>query len=361
MMNKIAFAFLFLTILSTNGYGQLWIEDFDGSNAGNPPSLSLECNDNGDSYYGIMCDFGAGCGNEISATYSPDYMGLNGQFLGGRNTDNSGTCGPDDDEFAEWNGIAISSCMANDVLYLCFDIAEGDETPGMGYWDNPSLVQFSVNIDGAGMMPLGSIEQTNGQDSYASFDLNCDGVGDGVYTLTGTMTNYCFEIPGYGNSIDVRIDIDGLNEFGEDVAIDNIGIYCESSPGSLPGTLLATCGACGADADCDGVLVSIDCDDNDPGNTNTNVNDADCDGVPTNEDCDDNDPTNTNSNVNDADCDGVPTNEDCDDNDPTNTNSNVNDADCDGVPTNEDCDDNDPTEHQLQCERRRLRRGANQY
>ncbi|OUR92162.1 hypothetical protein A9Q87_06665, partial [Flavobacteriales bacterium 34_180_T64] len=97
------------------------------------------------------------------------------------------------------------------------------------------------------------------------------------------------------------------------------------------------------DADCDGVPTSEDCDDNDPLNTNSNVNDADCDGVPTSEDCDDNDPLNTNSNVNDADCDGVPTSEDCDDNDPLNTNSNVNDADCDGVPTSEDCDDNDPT------------------
>ncbi|OUR90372.1 hypothetical protein A9Q87_13880, partial [Flavobacteriales bacterium 34_180_T64] len=72
------------------------------------------------------------------------------------------------------------------------------------------------------------------------------------------------------------------------------------------------------------------------------ISDEDGDGVPTSEDCDDNDPLNTNSNINDADCDGVPTSEDCDDNDPLNTNSNVNDADCDGIPTSEDCDDNDP-------------------
>ena len=98
------------------------------------------------------------------------------------------------------------------------------------------------------------------------------------------------------------------------------------------------------DADCDGVPTALDCDDNDPNNTNTNIGDADCDGVPTAFDCDDNDPNITNINLNDADCDGVPTPIDCDDNDPSITTSNANDADCDGVPTTIDCDDNNPND-----------------
>ncbi|PWH81400.1 hypothetical protein DIS18_14825, partial [Algibacter marinivivus] len=91
----------------------------------------------------------------------------------------------------------------------------------------------------------------------------------------------------------------------------------------------------GFDADADGIA---DCFDNCPDRANPDQDpDADCDGVPTSEDCDDNDPNNTNSNVNDADCDGVPSDIDCDDNDDTVTTTNENDADCDGVPTSEDC------------------------
>jgi len=195
MKKYIAVFFLFFT-LSTITYGQFWIDDFDGSNTTNPVSLSLQCNDDGDSYYGILCDFNAGCGNEIAAVYSSGFSGLEDQFLAGRNTDNSGTCGPGDEEFAEWNNIDISGCSPTDDIYLCFDIAEADETPGMGYWDNPSFIKFAVEIDNNGLVPLGGIEQTNGQDSYASFDLDCNNVGDNVYVITGVMTTYCFQIPG---------------------------------------------------------------------------------------------------------------------------------------------------------------------
>lgn len=91
----------------------------------------------------------------------------------------------------------------------------------MGYWNNPSFVKFSIELDNGGSTNLGGIEQTNGLDSYASFDLDCDEVGDNVYVLTGNYANYCFKIPGYGSSLNVRIDLDGLNQFGEDIAIDN--------------------------------------------------------------------------------------------------------------------------------------------
>ena len=92
------------------------------------------------------------------------------------------------------------------------------------------------------------------------------------------------------------------------------------------------------DADCDGISSSEDCDDNDNNivNMNTNdvrivmrwyfivktamimivapstrmIDDADCDGILSSEDCDDNDNNIANTNTNDADCDGISTNND---------------------------------------------------
>ena len=133
MKNSIL-TFLFLLIGQLT-FCQIWIEDFDPPNAINPIATSLQCNDNGISYYGIMCEFGGGCGNEIDMTISSGYTFFTGQFLGARNTDNSGTCGPTDEEFAQWTAIDISSCAASsNKLYLCVDIAEANENPDNG-WD----------------------------------------------------------------------------------------------------------------------------------------------------------------------------------------------------------------------------------
>ena len=340
----ILLSFIFL---ATDANGQIWIEDFDGSNTTAPLTTSPTCNNMPGAsdffFFGVVCVPGGGCGNEIDPFFTGSYANPSGSFLGGYDTDNEGGCGgpPNDNEFAEWTGINVSSCAPDDILYLCVDVAEGDELPGLDGWDGPSFTSFSVTLDGVGPIVLAVLED-QGTDSNPSFDLNCDGSGDGTVPLTNFFTSYCFEIPGHGTTLSTRIDIDGLNEDLEDIAIDNVAVYCTSDPNTLPGPVLLSCGNCGIDFDCDGVPVTVDCDDNNASITSLITNDADCDGVPTSEDCDDNDPTVTNTNVNDADCDGVPTSEDCDDNDPLNTNTNVNDADCDGVPTSEDCDDNDP-------------------
>ncbi|MBL8785709.1 MAG: hypothetical protein JNJ59_12445 [Deltaproteobacteria bacterium] len=97
------------------------------------------------------------------------------------------------------------------------------------------------------------------------------------------------------------------------------------------------------DADCDGLPAPIDCDDRDPSDTRSRVNDADCDGIAKAVDCNDNDAAVTALNVGDHDCDGIATELDCDDQDPNDTRSKAGDADCDGSPAGEDCDDQDPT------------------
>ena len=87
---------------------------------------------------------------------------------------------------------------------------------------------------------------------------------------------------------------DSINEDNKE-AEDN-SMFCDENP---------SLNLVEEDADCDLVVTSEDCDDNDASITNTNVDDADCDGVLTAEDCDDNDALITNTNVDDADCDLV--------------------------------------------------------
>lgn len=92
------------------------------------------------------------------------------------------------------------------------------------------------------------------------------------------------------------------------------------------------------DADGDGAMVWLDCDD---GNSSLGpiILDADCDAVLTTDDCDDSDASSTVLST-DGDCDGVLTADDCDDSDPDSTVIDT-DADCDSVLTADDCDDTD--------------------
>ena len=97
------------------------------------------------------------------------------------------------------------------------------------------------------------------------------------------------------------------------------------------------------DADCDGIAVVNDCDDNDDSSTYLSI-DMDCDGILTIDDCNDYDP----ETINDMDCDGVLTANDCDDTNALRPNM---DNDCDGVLTIDDCDDDDPnTINDMDCD-----------
>ncbi len=130
----------------------------------------------------------------------------------------------------------------------------------------------------------------------------------------------------------VCADVDGDEAVGRTVYCTT-GTDCDDTNPNI--------GSAAGDADCDTVPVELDCDDEDPLVTQTNVGDADCDGVATAIDCNDADATVTTTRESDGDCDGVPSGVDCDDTNPTETGSIVGDADCDGVPTGVDCDDAD--------------------
>lgn len=245
---------IFLSPLVSNA--QIWVEDFDGSNATNPPAFSLQCSDDRD-YIDIVCQNGGGCANPINSVFVLN--GATGQYLGIRDTDHSPctTTNPDDAGFIDFNGIDITACSG--LSYLCFSVAESRNMGGSAggewgtsngrddTWDGDSRVSFFANIDGAGYSTVTSIVNTfrvgggtSRSDGRPGIDTNCSGISGeaGEPEITDTFTEYCFELPADGAVLDLRIDFQGLQTGGEDIAIDNISVHCGTPPS---GTVLPSC------------------------------------------------------------------------------------------------------------------------
>ena len=246
--------FILIGFSPSDTSAQIWIEDFDGANATNPFSMTACDATPSRDYLGIVCDNpsngGAGCANEINDDYV--YFGGTGQYFGVRDMDN--VCGGSLNETISATGIDISSCGGADRLFLCFDIAESDAATNtdMGReagdtWDgnqgtpaNNTFVTFSASIDGGGMMPITSFAALGNGDSGPGVDTNCDGVGD-IAGPTATFTTFCFEIFTTGLLLDLDVNVGGFNTDGDDVAIDNISVYCGSA--TLPTAATISCTA----------------------------------------------------------------------------------------------------------------------
>ena len=263
-MKKLLLLPFFLLFFCCISFGQIWFEDFDGSNSTNPVILNEDCND-GEDYWGVVCLSGEGCGNEIDPNYT--YIGTSGSFLGACDTDSAPCDGPPDGQsgdanFAYWSEINTSSCASPNVIYVCFDIAEDDKEidpsdpppASIHSWDKDLYVTFSVDMGNTGnYTAIGSFaSQFDGASttdfSAPQLDSDCNGVGDGNVggnvEITDEFATFCFTLPGYAADVNLRIDTHGLNRDDEDVAIDNIGVYCESDPNNLPGPVYNDC--CGS-------------------------------------------------------------------------------------------------------------------
>ncbi len=134
-------------------------------------------------------------------------------------------------------------------------------------------------------------------------------------------------------------DGDGVSFVEGDCNDEDASIY-PNAPDEVGDNIDQNCdGTDGVDSDEDGLASVVsggsDCNDADPLSTNTDV-DADCDGFLTQLDCDDNDPTMPS---NDADCDGFSISQgDCDDDDAS-IYPNAVDQEGDGI--DQDCDGSD--------------------
>ena len=218
--------------------GQIWAEDFDGSNDSNPPSFSYMCYGSDKDYFNIVCNENAGCTQEINDDFT--YFGASGQYLGVRDVDHNGCAANLNGETVSFNGIDISGCASPETIYLCFTIAESQNQGGADgnewgptdmrddTWDGNTSVMISANIDASGFQDVISFEAQVGSDSSPGVDLNGDGdSGDaGEVNISDTFTEYCFNLPSLGASLDLEFEFIGFNTGGEDVAIDNISVQC---------------------------------------------------------------------------------------------------------------------------------------
>lgn len=74
-------------------------------------------------------------------------------------------------------------------------------------------------------------------------DATCNGTGSNQQTLEHFFQTYCFEINGFGNTLDLSVNVANLNTCGEDVAIDNIKVLCTEDLADLRTTLSQSCTA----------------------------------------------------------------------------------------------------------------------
>ena len=222
-MNKIYTIIFLLTFFSSLSNAQIFTEDFDGSNTTATTTTSgCDVGDN-DDYFGITDE----------TVINQDYTGNSGSFLGAQDTDGAGCTGTGAGSVsASIAGIDISSQTG---LVLCFTIAEGTAGDGLEDWDNSSNVTISTQIDGGASETVFLAEATGSTNTPPGVDCIGDGLADGP-AITDVFTEYCVSIPGTGNSLDININISGLDAGDEDVALDDFTVYSNEDAGVPSGT-----------------------------------------------------------------------------------------------------------------------------
>lgn len=224
----------------------IFLENFDGSNVTNLPTWSEMCSDDRD-YFDVVCQNGAGCANEINSDFA--FNGVSGSYFGIRDMD-ADPCSGSATKTLGFSGIDVSSCSG--VSYVCFDVAESRNMGGAAgaewstsnsredSWDSNSNVFVKASVDGAPFTNVTAIEAFENSDTRPGIDINCNGkaLDSGEPELTDTFTKYCFELPTSGNSLDLEFEVNNLNTQGEDLALDNIEVFC-GTPTS--GTVLPAC------------------------------------------------------------------------------------------------------------------------
>lgn len=218
VMNKI-YTILFLSLFfSSWSSAQIFTEDFDGSNT-SATTTTTGCGEgDNDDYFGITDE----------TVINQDYTGDNGSFLGAQDTNGADCSGTGIDPVsASIAGIDISGQTG---LILCFKIAEGTAGDSDEDWDASSNVTISVQIDGGAAETLFVAEASVAGNSAPGVDCGGNGVGDGP-AITEVFTEYCIDISGTGLSLDINIDIAGLDAGDEDVALDDFTVYSNEDAG----------------------------------------------------------------------------------------------------------------------------------
>jgi len=209
------------TWTSINAQTTFFIEDFEDANisytASPPDNLSDIANRR---YYGRITS---------SSGLPTAVMFTNQQgdaFYSAEDTDGSPSNG-EDFIVLDFDDIDISN---QSMIEFCVFLAE-DPTGASEHWDPNTSVNFLYDIDNSGIFtPIFSVESSSAtiSNTMPRIDADGDGVGEGA-EITGAFTQHCFNITGTGNLIDLKLELDKLNNAMEDIAIDNVELKGISS------------------------------------------------------------------------------------------------------------------------------------
>lgn len=234
-----------LLLISFSSNAQIFTEDFDDNTGSTIIYTNGPCNDGSGDFFDILTLDGAGCATNAASNYCVT-GGDGGSVLAAQDTDaGEPGCGTSDNVAATIDNVDISGCA--NTLYLCFDIAEDNANDGNEDWDGNSSVVVSVDIDNSGtfanLITFEANIPQDGSNAEPRVDTDCDGVGDGT-EVTAAFQTFCVEITGTGSALDIQFAINNLDAGEEDVAIDNIRVYCETDPGVLPAIPTPVCSIC---------------------------------------------------------------------------------------------------------------------
>ncbi len=206
------FAFLLFGAL---GWGQTQIYVLDFETSGGYTTSMSERTDDGSDYF-TRTD-----GSDISGTYNNP---IGTYFFAAQDLDADDMSSPatltiDDINIAGYTNLELRVYLAED------DASDGDED-----WDDSDYLHIDYDIDNSGTFTNGIWVENDGStyNSAPFIDSDYDGVGDGA-EITDTFTQFTKSITGTGSTIDIKITFGGLTSSDEDIAIDHIEIYGESS------------------------------------------------------------------------------------------------------------------------------------
>lgn len=115
-------------------------------------------------------------------------------------------------------------------------------------WDATTSVIFEYRIDNSGtwekLIAIEAEGLTSGFNAFPALDMDFDGVGEGA-EITDEMVQYSAPFIGTGDSLDIRISFEALNDGDEDIAIDQIevkdaGTICPISALTLESAVCST-------------------------------------------------------------------------------------------------------------------------
>jgi hypothetical protein len=198
-------------------------EDFEDSNVSYTPSSPdnfLEIDDK--DYYGRISPSTAIPPTDVV------YNNLQGTgYYGVQDTDSIAT-GSADSVTLDWTGIDTSG---HQNLKLSFFLAEDDATDGNEDWDAISAFTVSVQLDSSGFVQVFQVAAENADNPNSTgsgdqinvrplVDTDFNGIGDGI-EITDVFTEFSVDLAD-ADSVDIRINMVGLDSSDEDFAFDNV-------------------------------------------------------------------------------------------------------------------------------------------